>query len=60
MILAALEGHFAVLQYLLQQGADKDNNNGASPLYIAAQDGHLAVIQYLLEQGADKQTRTKP
>ena len=44
-----------MVQYLLEQGADKDkvNNNGRSPLYTAAQKGHSAVVQCLVEQGAD-------
>ena len=53
--IAAAAGHLAMVQYLLDQGADKEKstNNGYSPLYAAAQNGHLAVVQYLLEQGAD-------
>ena len=52
---AAQYGHLTVVQYLLEQGADKEkaNNNGASPLFLAAQNGHLGVVQKLLEQGAN-------
>ena len=54
--IAAQEGHLAVIQYLLEHGADKDKamNDDTSPLYIAAQNGHLGVVQYLLEHGVDK------
>ena len=48
-------GCLAVVQYLLEQGADKEKakNDGVSPLHIAAQEGHTAVVQFLLQQGAD-------
>ena len=53
--IAALKGHLAVVQYLLEQGVDKDNamNSGMTPLHIAAQEGHTAVVHCLLQQGAD-------
>ena len=52
---AAADGHFDIVQYLLQQGADrvKADNDGFSPLIWAARNGHLMVVQ-LLEQGMDK------
>ena len=53
---AAAIGHFPIVQYLLQHGADMDHvdNEGISPLWNAAKNGHLAVLQHLLELGADK------
>ena len=53
---AAALGHLPIVQYLLQQGADKDkaDKEGTSPLLAAATEGHLSVVQYLLEQGANK------
>ena len=53
---AATNGHVPIVQYLLQQGADKDkaDNNGLTAIYYAAAQGHLAVVQYLAQQGADK------
>ena len=54
--IAAAGGIFAIVQYLIQNGADKNvaDNTGATALYEAAQNGHLPVVQYLIEQGADK------
>ena len=56
LMIAALNGHLAVVRYLGEQGADKEKarDNGCTALYIAAENGHLAVVQCLLEQGADK------
>ena len=53
---AAAGGHWAVVKYLVGQGADvnaKDNVNGWPALHYAANNGHLAVVKYLVEQGAD-------
>ena len=56
ILAAAIRGNLAIMQYLLQHGADKDktDHEGRTPLIAAAVDGHLAVVQYLLEQGVDK------
>ena len=37
-----------VIKYLVQQGANinKENNNGATPLFIACQYGHENVVKY--------------
>jgi ankyrin repeat protein len=44
------------MQYLVQQGADKDKAtiHGYTALYFASWHGHLEVVEYLLEQGADR------
>ena len=57
--LAAEEGHLPVVQYLCEQGADKEAraNAGMTPLHMAAQKGHFPVVQYLCEQRADKEAR---
>ena len=58
--LAARNGHLPVVQYLCEQGADKeerDHIHGDTPLHWAAFNGHLPVVQYLCEQGADKEAR---
>ena len=50
--------HFAVVQYLVEQGADMDkaDNKGdhLTPLHYATALGHLELVRYLLEQGADR------
>ena len=52
-------GHLSVVQYLCEQGADKEarDNVGLTPLHSAASNGQLPVVQYLCEQGADKRAR---
>ncbi|KID83199.1 ATPase-like, ATP-binding domain protein [Metarhizium guizhouense ARSEF 977] len=50
-------GHGAVVQLLLDQGADKEAKNAyrRMPLYVAGAEGHQAVAQLLLDQGANKE-----
>ncbi len=58
---AAVNGHLPVVQYLCEQGADKEarDDSGRTPLYQAAFNCHLPVVQYLYEQGADKEARNE-
>ena len=53
---AARNGHLAIVQLLLDAGADKEvaRQDGATALHVAAQNGHLDVVRLLLEAGADK------
>ena len=53
---AAHHGHIHVMQYLCEQGADKEarGERDWTPLHIAAQYGRLPVVQYLCEHGVDK------
>jgi cytohesin len=53
--IAAQNGHEAVVQSLIEAGADvnKVNDNGMTPLYVGAQEGHEAILQALIEAGAD-------
>lgn len=52
-------GKLAVVQYLLEQGADKEATvcEGKNALTYAAWVGELEVVQCLLEQGADQEAR---
>ena len=61
LLRAAWNSHLPVVQYMCEQGADKEvwGNNGRTPLHLAAYEGHLPVVQYLPEQGADKEARTE-
>lgn len=65
IVVAAQNDHVAVVQYLVQHGADKDKANiaGKTPLHVAALNGHMEMVQYLVQQGADKdnaKTRAYP
>jgi len=57
--LAAQESHLPVVQYLCEQGADKEARGEyvMTPLHFAALKSHFPVVQYLCEQGADKKAR---
>ncbi|KAI3875360.1 hypothetical protein MKW98_000037 [Papaver atlanticum] len=51
--LAAIEGHFAAVDYLLKMGANPEipNNSNCSPLHHAARKGHKEIIPLLLSKG---------
>ena len=55
---ASFQGHFDILQYLVEQGATIDKTTTPpgewTPLASAAANGQLEVVRYLLEQGADR------
>ena len=50
---ASLHGHLDVVDYLLQQGADKDTACclNMTSLMAASSNGHLDVVRYLIDQG---------
>ncbi len=61
LLWAARYGHDAVVQLLLEKGADLEakDKDGWTPLLWAAENGHNAVVQQLLEKGADLEAKDK-
>ncbi|KAL9951626.1 hypothetical protein ACROYT_G044327 [Oculina patagonica] len=53
--IAAYNNHFAVVQYLLQQGASVDprDKHRRTPLFLAAGEGATESVQALINAGAD-------
>ncbi|KAI9142531.1 ankyrin repeat-containing domain protein [Paraphysoderma sedebokerense] len=53
---AAINSHFPVVKYLLDNGADVNAKGGdlvATPLHWAARQGHVQMSIYLIRHGAD-------
>ncbi len=55
LILAASLGHLALVDLMIQQGANVDatDTEGQTALLAAAASGHLSVVDRLVERGAD-------
>jgi ankyrin repeat protein len=55
LLVAARNGHFDVVQYLVEHGADieqSDNSRDKTPLLAAAFKGHYDIVKYLVDKGA--------
>ncbi|KAF8518578.1 hypothetical protein JB92DRAFT_2634701, partial [Gautieria morchelliformis] len=52
---ASLRGHHAIVQLLLENGADVNAQGGwyGNALQAALSQGHHPIVQLLLEKGAD-------
>mmetsp|Transcript_2739 Transcript_2739/g.7662 ORF Transcript_2739/g.7662 Transcript_2739/m.7662 type:complete len:431 (-) Transcript_2739:43-1335(-) len=52
---AAVLGHYAMVEFLVENGAQVDmkDGDGETPLFVAAFSGHVSVVSYLLERGAN-------
>ncbi len=55
--LASQNGHDAVVNILINAGADKDakDTENYTPLHLASRNGHGAVVNILIKAGADKE-----
>ncbi|KAF6816112.1 ankyrin unc44 [Colletotrichum sojae] len=53
--IACRSGYKALVQFLLEQGADIDqlDNDGLTPMATALENQHLAIVTLLLDRGAD-------
>ncbi|KAJ7542520.1 hypothetical protein O6H91_10G109700 [Diphasiastrum complanatum] len=53
--MAAANGNFEIVQYLISAGADVNisNSEGNTPLHWAALNGHVQVVQELISRGAN-------
>ena len=55
--IAAQEGHIEVVRFLIESGANKDQEmiNGATPLFHGSSGrAHVEVVKFLVESGAKK------
>ena len=54
-MIASINGHFEVVRYLLEQGADRDkaDRNGYTSLHYSAGNGDLEIAKLLMVYGAN-------
>ncbi|OJJ66972.1 hypothetical protein ASPBRDRAFT_136652, partial [Aspergillus brasiliensis CBS 101740] len=62
LMVAAAEGHLAIVKRLIDAGADihARNRQQMTPLVLSARAGHLEVMRFLLQRGADPTITTIP
>lgn len=58
---AAINGHAAVLNFLLGKGVNPDlqSNDGSTPLHLAAKKGQVECVRYLVRFKADPFVKDK-
>ena len=56
LVNASANGHFEIVKYLLQNGADVNATckYKETTLKVASKKGHLEIVKYLVENGADE------
>ena len=57
LICASPIGHFEIVKYLIEHGADpnakeSDDNSGRTALILASENGHFEIVKCLIEHGA--------
>jgi hypothetical protein len=59
LIVAALNGHFAICRLLLDKGAQLEakDSDGWTPLHYAAWNGHVEFVRLICDHGADVEAR---
>lgn len=55
MFSACKQGHFDIVEYLVQKGSDisKGDSNGTTPLLVAIKNEHTEIAKFLINKGAD-------
>ena len=55
LFVAAQNGHFAVVEFLVELGADvdKENKRGLTAVRIAIERNHPRIVEYLVEKGCE-------
>ena len=58
LLIASIRGHLEMVQWLLDQGADRDARAtyGQDALYLASIGDHTAIVSLLLDRGMDINT----
>jgi ankyrin repeat protein len=59
LIYAAMYGHVAVMEWLLDHGVDVAAQDGQTALHLAAHGGHLEAMKLLLSRGAPLEAKNQ-